>query len=125
MTDKTSTAIEVPPEFAAFCRSRELSTVRVLTAFMHDLAESNGSDERRLASEWFDRVVWPESPERTFVIKPRAAELGGGWKLCLLSDGVDAGGGVFPHEKCSDPEAVQDAYDEALEQGEDWVAGRT
>lgn len=32
----------------------------------------------------------------SFEIKPRPTELGGGWKLTLLQDGQEAGGGVFP-----------------------------
>lgn len=55
--------LQVPPEFAAFCQSYRLTTEQVLSAFMADLAEtaaSNGSDERRHANAWFDRVVWPE-----------------------------------------------------------------
>lgn len=33
---------------------------------------------------------------RRYVITPRSADLGGGWKLVLLEDGEEAGGGVFP-----------------------------
>lgn len=33
---------------------------------------------------------------RGFEIVPRPAGLGGGWKLILLEDGQEAGGGVFP-----------------------------
>ena len=33
---------------------------------------------------------------RGFEIVPRPAALGGGWKLTLLEDGQEAGGGVFP-----------------------------
>jgi len=32
----------------------------------------------------------------SYEIKPRPPELGGGWKLTLLQDGQEAGGGVFP-----------------------------
>ena len=31
-----------------------------------------------------------------YTVSPRPAELGGGWKLQLLEDGVEVGGGVFP-----------------------------
>ena len=31
----------------------------------------------------------------SYEIKPRPAELGGGWRLCLLEDGEEVGGGVF------------------------------
>lgn len=56
-------ALDVPPEFVEHCASSGLSPEAVLTAFMADLgetAQSNGSDERRLAAAWFDRVIWPE-----------------------------------------------------------------
>lgn len=33
---------------------------------------------------------------RGYEIKPRPAELGGGWTLTLYQDGQEAGGGVFP-----------------------------
>lgn len=37
---------------------------------------------------------------RSYKITPRAPELGGGWKLTLLEDDEEAGGGVFPlHEE--------------------------
>lgn len=32
----------------------------------------------------------------SYEITPRPAELGGGWKLTLLQDDQEAGGGVFP-----------------------------
>ena len=31
-----------------------------------------------------------------FEIDPRAPELGGGWRLRLIEDGEEVGGGVFP-----------------------------
>jgi len=34
--------------------------------------------------------------KRTYEIYPRSADLGGGWKLRLLENGQEAGGGVFP-----------------------------
>lgn len=106
MTEQTTT-IAVPAEFAALCRAHRLTSEQVLTAFMHDLAEtsqSSGSDERMHADNWFNRVVWPEPPVRSFTIEPRAANVGGGWKLRLLSDGEEAGGGVFPVDPNEDPE---------------------
>lgn len=33
--------------------------------------------------------------KRTYEIRPRPADLGGGWKLTLLENGQEAGGGVF------------------------------
>jgi hypothetical protein len=55
-------SVEIPPEFAAHCVAHGLSPGQVLAAFMADLGEtrqSNGSDERMRAAEWFDRVCWP------------------------------------------------------------------
>jgi len=34
--------------------------------------------------------------EYSYEITPRPAELGGGWRLRLLQDGEEMGGGVFP-----------------------------
>jgi len=34
--------------------------------------------------------------KRTYEIRPRTANVGGGWKLTLFEDGQEAGGGVFP-----------------------------
>ena len=34
--------------------------------------------------------------KRTYEIHPRPDNLGGGWKLTLIEDGQEAGGGVFP-----------------------------
>jgi hypothetical protein len=35
-------------------------------------------------------------PRYAYEITPRPANLGGGWKLTLLENGEEAGGGVFP-----------------------------
>lgn len=45
---------------------------------------------------------------RGYAIAPRPADLGGGWKLTLLEDGEEAGGGVFP------------IFDEAPQIGMNW-----
>ena len=47
----------------------------------------------------------------SYEITPRPAELGGGWKLTLLQDGQEAGGGVFPISQ------------EAPQAGMDWWNG--
>lgn len=46
-----------------------------------------------------------------YEIKPRPAELGGGWQLTLLEDGHDVGGGVFP-VPAEDPQAGMDWWNE-------------
>jgi len=64
--------------------------------------------------------------QHRFEIEPRAPELGGGWRLRLLAEAPDGsetemGGGVFPPE----PEqgiSADDAYADALQMGEDWLA---
>ena len=34
--------------------------------------------------------------EHSYQIDPRPLELGGGWRLRLIEDGEEVGGGVFP-----------------------------
>lgn len=52
----------------------------------------------------------------TFEIKPRPEDLGGGWKLSLLEDGEEVGGGIF--------EAGDDGYADAYNEGEEWIQTR-
>ncbi len=65
-------------------------------------------------------------PER-YEIEPRPAALGGGWRLRLigrdLETGAEAelGGGVFPVE---DGEDNRDAYVDAMQTGQEWLAVR-
>jgi hypothetical protein len=56
-----------------------------------------------------------------YEINPRPAELGGGWKLRLLEDGEEMGGGVFP---ASTEEESREAYAAAMETADDWLASR-
>ncbi|MDI3260846.1 MAG: hypothetical protein QJR02_14260 [Sinobacteraceae bacterium] len=44
-------------------------------------------------------------------IDPRPEELGGGWRLRLIEDGEEVGGGVYP----------PDEYDDALADGQAWM----
>lgn len=65
-------------------------------------------------------------------ITPRPEELGGGWRLHLLEDDVEVGGGVFPGASLYQAQAdavvtamfEDDAYIEAMEAGEDWLSTR-
>ncbi len=60
---------------------------------------------------------------RSYDITPRPAELGGGWRLRLLENGEDVGGGVYPPG-----DAERAAYGDALQEGEAWASpasGRT
>lgn len=61
-----------------------------------------------------------------YVIETRPANLGGGWRLRLLQDGEEVGGGVFPPEDGSQTpdEALQAAYDDAEATALDWLESR-
>ena len=63
--------------------------------------------------------------EYSYRIEPRPADLGGGWRLQLLQDGIEVGGGVFPPSDGPDAEAaLSDAHADALSEGEAWLASR-
>ena len=65
--------LELPPEFVALCKGDNVPPEVVLRGFIADLAEimnwasapradgysSNGSDERGLAREYYERVGYP------------------------------------------------------------------
>ena len=54
-----------------------------------------------------------------YEITPRPADLGGGWRLALLEDGKEVGGGVFPS---SDNEAENiEAHNQAAQHGAEWL----
>lgn len=69
--------------------------------------------------------------ERSYEIEPRAPELGGGYRLRMIEDGEEVGGGVFPisayineaRELAGDwkkpPEEIAEilAYEDAAEEG--------
>jgi len=57
----------------------------------------------------------------SYEIKPRPAEVGGGWKLTLLQNDQEAGGGVFPIPQ-DDPQAGMDWWNGlAEEQRAHWL----
>lgn len=63
----------------------------------------------------------------SYEILPRPAHLGGGWRLRLLEDGVEVGGGVFPpDESVSDnpKDALQAAFDDAEAEAYAWLDSR-
>lgn len=62
----------------------------------------------------------------THTIAPRPIELGGGWRLRLLEDGEEVGGGVFPPvDDLEDPdEALQAAFDDAEAEASEWLSSR-
>jgi len=58
----TAVTIEIPATLDALARSVYTTPKALLESFIRDLCDlpdSNGSDERRAAEAWFDRVVWP------------------------------------------------------------------
>jgi hypothetical protein len=61
-----------------------------------------------------------------YEIEPRPADLGGGWRLRLLEDGAEAGGGVFPLAAYPDAENAEQAekmaYEDALAEASAWMA---
>ena len=59
------------------------------------------------------------SEHRKLEIRPRPPELGGGWRLRLLANGDEVGGGVFPSAP-DDPGGLE-SHAEALATGLAWV----
>ena len=60
--------------------------------------------------------------EHSYEIEPRPADLGGGWRLRLLENGEEVGGGVFP---AGPSQGAQDAaYEDALAEASAWLASR-
>jgi hypothetical protein len=62
----------------------------------------------------------------SYEILPRPVDLGSGWRLRLLEDGTEIGGGVFPPvEGIEDPkEALQAAFDDAESEAYAWLDSR-
>ena len=66
---------------------------------------------------------------RSYEIKPRRANLGGGWILTMFEDGEEMGRGVYPlpdlGESYDDDElkfTLDALHDEAMSEGESWVS---
>ena len=55
-----------------------------------------------------------------FQIDPRPADKGGGWRLRLLEDNEEVGGGVFPADETSS----EAAYCDALTDAANWIETR-
>ena len=62
------------------------------------------------------------SEHRRLEIRPRPAELGGGWRLRILENGEEVGGGVFPSAP-DDPGGLE-SHDEAFSAGLAWIDSR-
>lgn len=63
----------------------------------------------------------------SYEITQRPVELGGGWRLRLLEDGVEVGGGVFPPDGGSEStmeDALQAAYEDAESEAYAWLDSR-
>ena len=67
-----------------------------------------------------------EAMTYSYEINPRPVDLGGGWRLRLLEDGVEVGGGVFsPVEGIDDAEeALQAAFRDAENEAYAWLDTR-
>ena len=50
--------------------------------------------------------------KRTYTIKPRATNLGGGWHLRFYKDDVEVGGRVFPLAEYDDSETAKAAAEQ-------------
>lgn len=67
-------------------------------------------------------------PEYSFEIVSRPFELGGGWRLRLLEDGEEMGGGVFPLAEYAqgdgEKSALKRALTDAMDEADAWLASR-
>lgn len=65
--------------------------------------------------------------EYSYEIVSRPADLGGGWKLRLLEDGEEMGGGVFPlaaYQGANEKEAGKKALADAMAEADEWIESR-
>jgi len=63
----------------------------------------------------------------SYEILPRPDDLGGGWRLRLLEDGEEVGGGVFPPVEepgVTRDDALADAFADAETEAYDWLDSR-
>lgn len=62
----------------------------------------------------------------SYEILPRPVELGGGWRLRLLEDGVEVGGGVFPpvDHAANESDALKLAHFDAEDEADAWLDSR-
>ncbi len=70
--------------------------------------------------------AFKDAQQYAYFVAPRPVALGGGWRLRLVEDGQEVGGGVFPPvDGIEDAkEATEAAYSDALDAGEDWLSSR-
>ena len=62
----------------------------------------------------------------SYEITPRPVDLGGGWRLRLLEDSVEVGGGVFPpvQEYKDIQDALEAAFEDAEREAYAWLSTR-
>ncbi len=64
----------------------------------------------------------------SYKIEPRPTKLGGGWRLHLIEDGEEVGGGVFPLAEYSTAENTEEAtcyaYEDALTEACAWIESK-
>lgn len=67
-----------------------------------------------------------EAINYSYEITPRLVDLGGGWRLRLLEDGVEVGGGVFPPSDHAENEAdaLKLAYFDVEDEAHAWLNSR-
>jgi hypothetical protein len=99
---------------------RQLRTEEERSAYLEAALEDG---EPQLIAAAREDVARSRSLFYTYELAPRPAEVGGGWRLRLLELGQEVGGGVFPPEDTT-KEALDEAYGEAMEEGEAWLAFR-
>ena len=77
----------------------------------------------------FETEAEAEQEPYRYEITPRPVNLGGGWRLRLLEDGEEVGGGVFPLSEYvtaeNAEEAASYAYEDALAVASAWLASRS
>lgn len=62
-------------------------------------------------------------PTHRYEIEPRASHLGGGWRLRCFEGDEEVAGGVFPLDpELGHDDADKEAYGDAMEEGEAWLA---
>ena len=59
--------------------------------------------------------------ECSYQIDPRPADLGGGWRLRLIENGEEVGGGVFPLSEYATEESAEEATEESAEEAAKWA----
>lgn len=87
--DRARIVQEIHDLDALLLTCRDTGLWREMTRVRRHLADELAAGRRLSIGE--DTSAWHD-----YEILPRSAEAGGGWKLRLLTDGVEVGGGVFP-----------------------------